>query len=142
MSRSEADWVTFSREHRVAYELAALVEPHGADKVQSGFTLTLYAAAPMDAPAGEKRQQAGRELWGELQALAQAAFPDAASDARARLEPPRLAVLRPENELKPEVALSWRLFHADHSPVAAEDRDRLAAFEKRLQALGAKRGRW
>jgi len=45
---------------------------------------------------------------------------------------------------KPEVGLTWRLFHRDDylAPVTGADRDRLAVVEKRLMALGLKQGRW
>lgn len=142
MSRSEADWVAWTREHRVAYELAPLVEMRGSDKLQSGFTLTLYAAAPMDKAPGAERQEAGRRLWDELRALAEAAVPPAERTARVELDPPHTALMRPENEFKPEVALTWRIFHPELTPVTAEDRERLAGLEKRLAALGLKRGRW
>jgi hypothetical protein len=143
MGRSDDEWVAWTREHRVAYELAPLVEPRGKDKVQSGFTLTFYAAVPMDKPAGDVRQQAGRQLHEELRALAQAAVPAGERNARVELDPPRTAVLRPENEFKPEVGLTWRILHADESaPVTSQDRERLAQLEKRLAALGLKRGRW
>ena len=81
MSRAEADWVAWTREHRVAYELAPLLEMRAAEKVQSGFTLSLYAAAPMDKAAGAERQQAGRQLWEELRALAEAAVPPPSAGA-------------------------------------------------------------
>jgi hypothetical protein len=142
MSRSEADWAAWTREHRVAYELAPLVEMRGSDKVQSGFTLTLYAAAPMEKAPGQERQEAGRRLWDELSALAEAAVPAAERTARVELEPPHTAVLRPENEFKPEVGLTWRIFHPEVTPVTAEDRERLSQLEKRLATLGLKRGRW
>ena len=142
MSRSDADWVAWTREHRVAYELAPLVEMRGSDKLQSGFTLTLYAAAPMDKAAGAARQEAGRKLWDELRALAEDAVPLAERTARVELDPPHTALLRPENEFKPEVGLTWRIFHAELTPVTPEDRERLAGLEKRLAALGLKRGRW
>jgi hypothetical protein len=143
MSRTDADWVAWTREHRVAYELAPLLEMQGGDRVQSGFTLSLYASAPMDKAAGAERQEAGRKLWEELRALAEAAVPAAERTARVELDPPRTALLRPENEFKPEVGLTWRIFHVgEAAPVTAEDRERLAALEKRLSALGLKRGRW
>lgn len=143
MSRSDADWVAFSREHRVAYELAPLTEMRAGEKIQSGFTLTLYAAAPLDKPAGAERQAAGRELWDELRALAEHAVPTAARAAKAELDPPHTALLRPENEFKPEVALTWRIFHpGEPKPVGEQDRERLSSLEKRLTALGLKRGRW
>ncbi len=143
MPRTEADWVAWTREHRVAYELAPLLEMRTGDKVQSGFTLSLYAAAPMDKAAGAERQEAGRKLWEELRALAEAAVPAAERTARVELDPPRTAMLRPENEFKPEVGLTWRIFRPGE-PVAAtaEDREALASLEKRLSALGLKRGRW
>jgi hypothetical protein len=111
--------------------------------VQSGFTLSLYAAVPMHLPAGAERQAAGRKLWDELKALAEAVVPEAERGARVELDPPHTALLRPENEFKPEVGLTWRIFHpGEPTPVTAEDRDRLAVLEKRLAALGLKRGRW
>ena len=141
MSRAEADWAAWTRDHRVAYELAPLLEMRGTEKVQSGFTLSLYAAAPMDKPPGAERQEAGRQLWEELRALAEAAVP-AGERGRVELDPPHTALLRPENEFKPEVGLTWRIFHADFAPVRAEDRDRLTGLEQRLATLGLKRGRW
>jgi hypothetical protein len=115
----------------------------GGERGQSGFSLSLYAAAPMEKAAGQERQEAGRRLWEELRSLAEAAVPPGERSARVELEPPRMAVLRPENELKPEVALTWRIFRPGKpAPVTAEDRDRLSLVEKRLAALGLKRGRW
>ena len=143
MSRSDADWVAWTREHRVAYELSPLLEMRGGEKVQSGFTLSFYAAVPMDKAAGAERQEAGRKLWEELRALAEHAVPAAERTARVEPDPPRTAVLRPENEFKPEVVLTWRILKAgEPAPVTPEDRERLAALEKRLAALGLKRGRW
>lgn len=143
MSRSDTEWVDWTREHRVAYELSALLETSRGERVQSGFSLSLYAAAPMEKAAGQQRQEAGRQLWEELRSLAEAAVPAGDRSARVELEPPRSAVLRPENELKPEVVLTWRIFHpGGPTPVTAEERDRLALVEKRLAALGCKRGRW
>jgi hypothetical protein len=142
MSRSDAEWVDWAREHRVAYEIAPLLEMRRGEKLQSGFTLSFYAAAPMETAAGRERQVAGRRLREELVALATAVAPAADRTARVELEPPRTAVLRPENEFKPEVALTWRILLSGDAPVTAEDRDRLSLVEKRLAALGCKRGRW
>jgi hypothetical protein len=144
MDRNDADWLAWTREHRAAYELAPLVETRdGGAKSQTGFTLTIYAAAPMDKAPGDERQEAGRELLDELRALAQAAVPADSRDARVELEPPRTAVLRPENQFKPEVALSCRIVHASaETAVSEHDREQLVTLEKRLTALGLKRGRW
>ena len=53
-------------------------------------------------------------------------------------------MLRPENELVPEVCLSWRIFHPQEylTAVTDEDRESLAMCEKRLRELGLKRGHW
>ena len=96
----------------------------------------------MDKAPGAERQEAGRKLWEELRDLAEAAVPAAERTARVELDPPRTAVLRPENEFKPEVMLSWRIFRGDLQPVTPEDKEQLAGLEKRFAALGLKRGRW
>jgi hypothetical protein len=144
MNRSDADWVAWTRERKVAYELAPLVEMRdGGEKAQTGFALTLYAAAPMDKASGDERQDAGRALLEELQALAEAAVPAAGRKTHVELDPPRTAVLRPENEFKPEVALTLRIVHASaEEKMSEDDREQLAGVEKRLAALGLKRGRW
>jgi hypothetical protein len=143
MSRTDADWVAWTRENRVAYEIAPLLEVQGGERVQSGFSLTFYAAVPMDKAAGQERQEAARVLREELVALAEAAAPPSERASRVQLEPPRTAVLRPENEFKPEVGLTWQVLHKGEArPTSDEDRERIAAFEKRLAALGLKRGRW
>ena len=143
MSRSDADWVAWTREHRVAYEIAPIVEMRGSERVQPGFTLTFYAAAPMEKAAGQERHAAARELREQLAALAEAAVPAAERQGRVRLEPPRTAVLRPENEFKPEVGLTWQVYYqGDPRQTTEEDRQRIADFEKRLAALGLKRSRW
>ena len=143
MPRTDADWVAWTREHRVAYEIAPLVEMREGERQQSGFTLTFYAAVPMEKPAGGERQAAGRELREELVALAEAAAPAAERRSRVALEPPRTAVLRPENEFKPEVGLTWQVyFDGDPRETSEDDRERIASVEKRLATLGLKRGRW
>ena len=144
MTRSDAEWATWAREHRVAFEVAPLVESKGDAKVQIGFTLSLWAAAPLGQPPGAEQQAAVREIWEELRALAESAVPAAERKAGAEIEPPHSAVLRPENDFKPEVGLTWRLFHRDDymAPVTGADRERLAWLEKRLLAMGLKQGRW
>ncbi len=52
MGRSDAEWAEWAREKRVAFEVAPLVEMREGEKLQVGFTLTLYAAVPMELPAG------------------------------------------------------------------------------------------
>ena len=144
MGLSDAEWVEWARAQRAAFEVAPLVELRGSEKLQVGFTLTLYAAVPMELSAGAERQQAGVRLREELSELAEAAVPEAERRARVELEPPHTTLLRPENEFKPEVGLTWRMFHKDEylKPVTADDREGLARVEKRLVALGLKHGHW
>ena len=144
MDRSDADWSKWARERKVAFELAPLLEMRGAEKLQVGFTFSLYAAAPMDEEPGAERRGAGEALKQELLALAEKALATEQGVASTELEPPRTVVLRPENELKPEVCLSWRIFHKDEylKPVTVAEREGLTQFEKRLHQLGLKRGHW
>lgn len=145
MSRSDTEWAEWAREHRAAFEVAPLMEVRGGERLQVGFTLSLYAAAPMEKAPGHDRQEAAQQLWEELRTLAQSAVPeDERVGARAELEPPHAALLRPENEFKPEVGLTWRIFHADEylQAVTAGDRERLAHLEKRLLAMGLKQKAW
>jgi hypothetical protein len=144
MGRSDAEWTEWARKHRVAFEVAPLIEVRDDEKLQVGFTLSLYAAVPMELPAGAERQQAGRALWLELRELSEAAVPEGERRGRVELEPPHTALLRPENEFRPEVGLTWRLFHKDEylKAVTADDREILARLEKRLVAMGLKHGHW
>ena len=52
-------------------------------------------------------------------------------------------MLRPENEFKPEVGLTFHLLPRGGALAAVtnEDRDRMAQLEKRLLAFGVKQGR-
>jgi hypothetical protein len=143
MSRSNAEWTEWARKRRVSFEIQPLTELRGSEKLQVGFALSLYAEAPMDKAPGTERRAAAEALKQELLEFVQDAFPS--SDvARAELEPPRTAVLRPENELKPEVSFTWRIFHKDEylKAVTADDRDSLSGLEKRLTERGLKRGHW
>lgn len=144
MGRSDDEWVAWASENRAAFEVAPIVEARDGEKLQVGFTLTLYAGAPMKLPAGAERQQAAARVRDELRELAEAAVPSNERSGRVELEPPHAALLRPENEFKPEVGLTWRVTHEDEylKAVSAEDRERLARLEKRLVALGLKHGHW
>jgi hypothetical protein len=144
MGRSDAEWAEWAREHRAAFEAAPLVEMRDAEKVQVGFTLTLYAAVPMDMPAGAEREQAALKVRGELRELAEAAVPESERGGGLELEPPHTTLLRPENEFRPEFGFTWQIFHGDDylTPVTVDDRKDLARIEKRLVALGLKHGHW
>jgi hypothetical protein len=145
MGRSDAEWAAWAKQHRVAFEVAPLVEAQeGGERVHLGYTLSLYAELPMDKPPGKERQEAGRLLREEMVAFLREAVPPEKREAAAELETPRAAVLRPENDLRPEIGLTWRLFHKDEymKPVSDADRQRLGSLEKRLVQMGLKHGHW
>ena len=144
MSRSDADWVAWTREHRVSYELAPLLETRGGDKVQSGFTLSLYAAAPMDKAAGAERQEAGRKLWDELRPSPRSRSRSRSGRRASELDPPRTALLRPGERVQARGRADLAHLPARANPRRSRPRTAiaLASLEKRLAALGLKRGRW
>jgi hypothetical protein len=145
MSRTDAEWTAWARKNRASFEVAPLVELRGKERMQIGFALTLYVELPMETAPGKERQEAVRRLQEEMSALVKAAIPPGEGVARAELEPPRTAaMLRPENDLRPEVALTWRIFHSDEymKPVTTAERQGLGQFEKKLTGLGLKHGHW
>ncbi len=116
----------------------------GSETIQVGFRLTLYAAVPKDLAAVEEREQAALKVRDELRDLAEAAVPESERAGGLELEPPHTALLRPENEFRPEFGFTWQIFHGDDylTPVNAGDREDLARLEKRLVAMGLKHGHW
>jgi hypothetical protein len=121
------------------------MEVSGGEKIQVGFTLTLYATLPRDSPVGKQRNEDFLRRREELRAFLEETVPVDPSLVRTELEPLRsAAVLRPENELRPELAVTWRIFHADQylKPVTQEERQRLGQVEKQLSGLGLRQGHW
>jgi hypothetical protein len=143
MSRSEAEWGAWAREHRACFQNAPMIEVVKAERVQVGFSLTLYVAAPIDGTPGPERTAAIEKLWDELKELAEDVAPSEERTARVQLEQAARVVLRPENEFKPEVGLTFHIFPRPAAPtgVSNADRDRMAQLEKRLLAFGVKQGR-
>jgi hypothetical protein len=76
-------------------------------------------------------------------ALAQDIAPEDQRTARVQIEQSARVVLRPENEFRPEVGLTFHLFPRGRSMAAVTqaDRDRMTQLEKRLLAFGVKQGR-
>jgi hypothetical protein len=142
MTRTEAEWASWAREHRACYQVAPIVEYVRGNNVQVGFSVTVYVAAPLESKAGPQREQAVARLWDELKLLAQDVAPEEQRTARVQVEQSARVVLRPENEFKPEVHLTFHLFPRGLSmeAVTQADRDRMAQLEKRLQAFGVKQG--
>jgi hypothetical protein len=143
MTRTEAEWASWAREHRAAFQTVPLVEAVKGERLQVGFALTLYVAAPMESAPGAQRTEAVAKLWDELKALAEDVAPEEQRTARVQLEQAARVVLRPENEFKPEVGLTFNLFPRGGSMAAVtnEDRERMTKLEKRLLAFGVKQGR-
>lgn len=144
MYRSEAEWASWAREHRAAFQTVPLVESvRGGERVQVGFSVTCYVAAPLEGGPGPQRQEAVGKLWDELKLLAEDVAPPEERTARVQVEQAARVVLRPENEFKPEVSLTFHLFPRGGALAAVTegDRTRMAQLEKRLLTLGVKQGR-
>jgi hypothetical protein len=144
MTRTEAEWASWAREHRAAFQTVPLIEEvRRGERVQVGFSLTLYVAAPLESTPGPQRREAVGKLWDELKLLAEDIAPEEQRTARVQVEQAARVVLRPENEFKPEVGLTFHLFPRGGSmaAVSAEDRDGVSKVEKRLLAFGVKQGR-
>jgi hypothetical protein len=143
MSRSETEWAAWARENRACFQNAPLIEVVKGERLQVGFSLTVYVAAPMGTAPGTPRTEAIAKRWDELKELTEDIAPSEKRTARVQLEQSARVVLRPENEFKPEVGLTFHLFPRGGAMAAVtdEDRDRMAQVEKRLVALGVKPGR-
>ncbi|HQZ16406.1 MAG TPA: hypothetical protein PLD86_05975 [Vicinamibacteria bacterium] len=141
---TETDNETWARTHQACFELTPLVEMRGAQRIQVGFNVDLYARFPMDKERGEARTQAAVEIWTHLRTMLETAAQGGKGDARMEVEQMRPgAVMRQENKLEPEVNLRGRVFHADYfSAVTEEERARLPSFEERLRALGLRVKSW
>jgi hypothetical protein len=143
MSRSETEWAAWARENRACFQNVPLIEVVKGERLQVGFSLTVYVAAPMGTAPGTPRTEAIAKRWDELKELTEDIAPSEKRTARVQLEQSARVVLRPENEFKPEVGLTFHLFPRGGAMAAVtdEDRDRMAQVEKRLVAFGVKPGR-
>jgi hypothetical protein len=135
----------WARAHRACFQVGPLVEMRGQEKVQVGFTLDLYAAVPMDKPAGPERSAESDRIVGRLHAILQSLIPPEGGKARVEIEPRQAgAYLRPENALAPELGLRARIFHADQyfKAVTSDERTRLGAVERKLGEMGLRAHHW
>lgn len=140
---SGIDIAEWARTHKACFELTPLTEMRGAERMQVGYNVDLYALLPMDKPQGDERREAGAAIWQQLKAIMETAAEGA--QARMEIEPPRVgAIMRQQNDLQPEINLRARVFHSDDyfTAVTSAERDRVPVFEKRLTALGLRPGRW
>ena len=140
------DVAAWAKAHQACFEAEPIIEVKGSEKITAGFTLTLYARLPMDVPVGEERRKAGAALWEQLRAILDRALEGEGvqSGVEVEVEPPRTAaVLRPENEMQPEIALRARVRHNEaFEPLTADERQRMSAFEKTISAMGLRAGHW
>jgi hypothetical protein len=144
MSKSDAEWAAWAKENKVAFEATPLVELRGRERMQVGFALTLYGGLPPDEPAGTRRE-ASRRLKEEMREFLEEATTPGEAVARTEWAPSEMEiVMRPENELRPEVGVTLRIFHADEylKSVTTGEREGLARFEKRLVEKGLRQGHW
>ncbi|HXY41992.1 MAG TPA: hypothetical protein VEQ10_20115 [Vicinamibacteria bacterium] len=143
MTRTVAEWCAWARERRAAFESVPLSEQLQGERVQVGFSLTLYLAAPMDAAAGPERSEAIRRLWAELNEFAQAVAPEDQRTARVDIEQAPRVVLRPENDFQPQVGLTFHLFPRGValSAIADEDQRRMTELKRRLLGFGLKQAK-
>jgi hypothetical protein len=139
---TDNDTAAWAKAQQACFETEPIVEMRGSEKVAVGFVLSLYARLPMDVPPGEARRTASAALWERLRRILDQALEGGA--AEVDVDPPKTAaVLRPENEMIPEVALRARVRHKEaFQPLTAGEREGMAAFEKKLSALGLKAGHW
>jgi hypothetical protein len=140
----DSDAAAWAKDHQASFESEPLIEMRGTEKVTVGFTLTLYARLPMEKPPGPERQEAGASLWQRLRGILESALAEGSGGSRVDIEPMRAAaVLRPENEMQPEVALRARVVHPEtFQAVTPGERDKMATFEKKLVAMGLRAGHW
>jgi hypothetical protein len=80
-----------------------------------------------------------------MRAFLEEQVPPAGDVVRTEWQPPSTEiVLRPQNELKPEVGVTLRIFHADDymKSVTPGEREGLNRFEKQLLEKGLRQGHW
>jgi hypothetical protein len=144
---SDNDIAAWAKAHQASFEVAPLVEMRGSEKVSVGFTLDLYATLPMEKAPGGERREAAAALWERLKTILESALGGEGGEppqALVEIEPMRTAaVLRPENEMKPEITLRARVVHQEtFQATTPQERERMSAFEKKLTAVGLKAGHW
>ncbi len=143
MTKTETEWKAWARERRAAFETVPLTELVEGERVQVGFSLSLYVTAPLEQPAGPQRMERVRTLWEELKAFAEAVAPRDRRTARVDVDQEARVVLRPANHFAPEVGLTFHLFPRGTALAAVtdQDRERMTQFKKRLIAFGVKQAR-
>lgn len=145
MSEVGSDVAGWARAHRACFEVAPLVEVVKERRLQVGFTVALYAQLPLEKGPGQERRADAAKVWEGLREIVGALAPAEGGRARLEIEPLRTAAFfRPENEMKPEIGLSARIFHGEDylAEVTPDERDKLSEAMKRLTDMGLKQGHW
>jgi hypothetical protein len=139
VTTDDDDVIAWARAHGAAFDTEPLIEMKGAQRIQVGFTLTLYARVPMEKAQGTERREESLRILERLRAIVESLEPEAGSRARVEIEPTRpAAVVRPESGLTPEVSLRARIFHGDDyfAPVTADEGRRMSRVDRELEAKG------
>jgi hypothetical protein len=145
MSDTKSEISTWSRTHKICFEVSPLIEMDREKKVHVGYTLEFYAHLPTDEPPGPERREAAAKVWERLREIVQSFAPPSESNFRLRVAAPRFAVVhRPQSGMEPEIMLSAQVYHAESylSPVTEDERAKMSQFERKLTGLGIKRGHW
>jgi hypothetical protein len=141
---AELDEAAWARVNQVCFQVGPLVEMHGKEKAQVGFTLDLYAALPMDKAAGAERREESQQIWERMRGIVESLVPEG-SQARVDIEPRQTAAFfRPENKMHPEICLRARIVHGEDywKAVTTDERARLGDVERSLAARGLRAGHW
>ena len=138
-----SDVAEWAKAHAACFESEPLVEVKGSEKITAGFVLNLYARLPMELPPGQERQAAVTALWERLRGILESTASGQGGEAQLEIEPMHAAVLRPGNEMRPEITLRARIQHREaFQALTPAEREAMSAFEKKLVALGLRAGHW
>lgn len=138
LSAPASDLGDWARAHGACFEVEPLTELVRGRPVQVGFTVSLYARLPLDAPPQQRWVQAA-EIRARLRELLQSLAPPANSPARLEMEPfRRAAFMTPEGGMEPEIAVCARVFHgADYFAEVTEAEERkVYQGARRLREMG------
>lgn len=139
MSEGGSDLTAWAREHAARFEVAPLFEMVKGERVQVGFTVSLYARLPLDKAPGAERRADAAAIRERLAEVVQSLVPREGSRARVEIDPPRAAVvLEPEGQREPEIALYARVSHSDDyfAETTVAEEKRVYDVARRLTEIG------
>jgi hypothetical protein len=139
LSEGGSDLTGWAKDHAARYEVAPLFEMVKGNKIQVGFTVSLYARLPLDKAPGTERRAEAAAIRERLAKLVQSLVPREGSRARVEIDPPRAAVvLESEGQREPEIALYARVFHGDEyfAEATAAEEKKVHDVTRRLTEMG------